>query len=61
MSFEGHPFPRNRCEPYFEEKNLPVIRLETDYQYQDVEQLRIRIEAFSELLVQKRKEKGAKA
>ena len=56
-----YDFELNRCEPYFEEKNLPVIRLETDYQYQDVEQLRIRIEAFSELLVQKRKEKGAKA
>ena len=27
---------------------------ETDYQYQDVEQLRIRMEAFSEMLVQKR-------
>lgn len=56
-----YDFELNRCEAYFEEKNLPVIRLETDYQYQDVEQLRIRIEAFSELLIQKKKEKGAKA
>jgi len=30
--------------------DLPVFRLETDYQYQDVEQLRVRIEAFAELL-----------
>lgn len=32
---------------------LPVIRLETDYQQQDVEQLRIRLEAFSEMLCQR--------
>ena len=55
-----YDFELNRCEKYFEEQDLPVIRLETDYQYQDVEQLRIRIEAFSELLTQKKKEKGAK-
>ena len=53
-----YDFELNRCEKYFEEMDLPVIRLETDYQYQDVEQLRIRIEAFSELLTQKKKEKG---
>jgi len=29
---------------------IPVFRLETDYQYQDVEQLRVRMEAFGELL-----------
>ena len=54
-----YDFELNRCEKYFEEKELPVIRLETDYQYQDVEQLRIRIEAFGELLMQKKSEKGA--
>ena len=54
-----YDFELNRCEKFFEEQDLPVIRLETDYQYQDVEQLRIRIEAFSELLTQKKKEKGA--
>lgn len=53
-----YDFELNRCEGYFEEMDLPVIRLETDYQYQDVEQLRIRIEAFSELLTQKRKERS---
>ena len=36
------------------EYGIPVFRLETDYQYQDVEQLRIRMEAFSEMLVQRR-------
>lgn len=55
-----YDFELNRCEKYFEEMDLPVIRLETDYQYQDIEQLRIRIEAFGELLTQKKKEKGGK-
>lgn len=36
-----------------EEAGIPVFRLETDYQYQDVEQLRIRMEAFGEMLTQK--------
>lgn len=53
-----YDFELSRNEAYFEEKDLPVIRLETDYQDQDVEQLRIRIEAFAELLTQKKKEKG---
>lgn len=53
-----YDFELNRCEAYFEEKDLPVIRLETDYQYQDIEQLRIRIEAFGELMSQKRKERS---
>lgn len=35
------------------EYDLPVIRLETDYQQQDIEQLRIRLEAFSEMLRQR--------
>ena len=41
-------------EKLFEQADIPVFRLETDYQYQDVEQLRIRMEAFSEMLIQRR-------
>lgn len=41
-------------EELFENRGIPVFRLETDYQYQDVEQLRIRMEAFSEMLNQRR-------
>lgn len=52
-----YDFELVRNETYFEERGLPVIRLETDYQYQDIEQLRIRIEAFAELLTQKKLEK----
>ena len=29
---------------------IPVIRVETDYNEEDVEQLRIRVEAFLELI-----------
>lgn len=45
-----------------EEAGIPVFRLETDYQYQDVEQLRIRMEAFGELLMQRKtvKQKNSK-
>ena len=32
------------------EMDIPVIRLETDYNEEDVEQLRVRIEAFIELI-----------
>ena len=30
--------------------NIPVIRVESDYNEEDVEQLRIRVEAFIELI-----------
>ena len=39
------------------EYDVPVIRLETDYQQQDVEQLRIRLEAFGEMLRQRNQER----
>jgi benzoyl-CoA reductase/2-hydroxyglutaryl-CoA dehydratase subunit BcrC/BadD/HgdB len=48
-----YDFELLRLEKRFEEFSLPVFRLETDYQYQDVEQLRIRIEAFGELFTQR--------
>ena len=33
-----------------EKLGIPIIRVETDYSEEDVEQLRIRIEAFIELI-----------
>ena len=45
-----HDFELLRYERLFEKEGIPVFRLETDYQYQDIEQLRIRMEAFSEML-----------
>ena len=47
-------FELERFETLFAEYGIPVFRLETDYQYQDIEQLRIRLEAFSEMLTQNR-------
>lgn len=49
-----YDFALSRLEPLFDRQDIPVFRLETDYQYQDVEQLRIRLEAFAEMLGQRR-------
>lgn len=49
-----YDFELERFETLFSKYNIPVFRLETDYQYQDIEQLRIRLEAFSEMLTQNR-------
>lgn len=53
-------FELARIEELAEACGMPVFRLETDYQPQDVEQLRIRAEAFAEMLSQNRL-KGADA
>lgn len=56
-----YDFELGRLEEAFEKMDVPVFRLETDYNYQDVEQLRIRLEAFSEVLQQKKYTKEAMA
>ena len=48
------------CQPYLmesmpvekalEEKNIPVLRIDTDYSMEDVGQLKTRVEAFIELI-----------
>lgn len=48
-----YDFALSHLEPLFDHMGIPVFRLETDYQYQDVEQLRIRLEAFGEMLGQR--------
>ena len=53
----GQDFELAYCEELLEKYHIPVFRLETDYQYQDVEQLRIRMEAFTEMLSQNRTER----
>ena len=56
---KGHieaDFELPRIENLAGEYGLPLIRVETDYQQQDVEQLRIRMEAFGEMLRQQRQE-----
>ena len=49
-----YDFELPRIEKAAEKMGIPVFRLETDYQYQDMEQLRIRTEAFGEMLTQRR-------
>lgn len=49
-----YDFELGRFEQLFEKLDIPLFRLETDYNYQDIEQLRIRLEAFSEILNQRR-------
>lgn len=56
-----YDFELERIETMLAQYGIPVFRLETDYQYQDVEQLRIRMEAFSEMLTQKRYREVKKA
>jgi len=55
-----YDFELNRLEEVFSEYNIPFIRLETDYNPQDIEQLRLRMEAFSEILHQNQYRKGRK-
>ena len=45
-----YDYELTRFEESFNDHELPILRLETDYYYQDVEQLRIRVEAFAEML-----------
>ena len=47
-----YDFELERMEQLFSTHKLPVFRLETDYHDNDMEQLRIRLEAFAELLTQ---------
>jgi benzoyl-CoA reductase/2-hydroxyglutaryl-CoA dehydratase subunit BcrC/BadD/HgdB len=52
-----YDFELERMTKMFEYYDIPVFRLETDYQQQDVEQLRIRLEAFAEMLGQRNQER----
>ena len=56
-----YDFEMTRMEEMFEYYDIPVFRLETDYQDHDIEQLRIRLEAFREMLSQARYSSGSDA
>lgn len=49
-----YDFELRKLDEYLTHMNLPIFRLETDYNYQDIEQLRIRLEAFGEMLDHRR-------
>ncbi len=53
-----YDFEVNRVEEALKERRIPLLRVETDYSPEDVEQLRTRIEAFLEML-KSRKRKTA--
>jgi benzoyl-CoA reductase/2-hydroxyglutaryl-CoA dehydratase subunit BcrC/BadD/HgdB len=55
-----YDFELNRYDDYFNAQDVPVFRLETEYKYQDIEQLQIRVEAFKEMLVQNSYQKEKK-
>ncbi|MGE4402143.1 MAG: 2-hydroxyacyl-CoA dehydratase [Desulfobulbus sp.] len=50
-----YDFEVGRVEAALKELHIPVVRIETDYSPEDVEQLRTRIEAFVEMLVQRKR------
>lgn len=56
-----YDFEMTRMEEMFEYYDIPVFRLETDYQDHDIEQLRIRLEAFREMLSQASYASGSEA
>ena len=54
-----YDYEYEQIEKYFSAKGIPVIRLESDYNEEDIEQLRIRIEAFIEMIkFRKKAEEG---
>ncbi|MGE4560670.1 MAG: 2-hydroxyacyl-CoA dehydratase [Desulfobulbus sp.] len=50
-----YDFEVGRVEAALKELQIPVVRIETDYSPEDVEQLRTRIEAFLEMLGQRKR------
>jgi benzoyl-CoA reductase/2-hydroxyglutaryl-CoA dehydratase subunit BcrC/BadD/HgdB len=54
-----YDFEVNRVEEALKERNIPLLRVETDYSPEDVEQLRTRVEAFMELLKTRKKKAQA--
>lgn len=56
-----YDFEYQLIEEEMEKLGIPIIRVETDYNEEDIEQLRIRIEAFVELIKLKDTTKGISA
>lgn len=53
-----YDYEYEQIEKYFSAKGISVIRLESDYNEEDIEQLRIRIEAFIEMIKFRKKGKS---
>lgn len=50
-----YDFELAAVEKWAEEENIPLLRVETDFSTEDVEQIKIRFEAFVEMIDQRRK------
>ncbi|WP_243103861.1 2-hydroxyacyl-CoA dehydratase family protein [Clostridium sp. JN-1] len=44
----------SKVEKLAQKYNIPVLRIETDFSAEDLEQVKIRLEAFIEMLEQRR-------
>ena len=54
----SYDFEVLRLEKELKQQGIPMLRVETDYNPEDVEQLRTRIEAFIEMLKTGKKKRG---
>ena len=54
-----YDFELERYEKLFETLDIPIFRLETDYNQNDEEQIKIRLEAFKEMISQRKYKGGA--
>lgn len=51
-----YDFELTAIEKWAEEENVPILRVETDFSTEDVEQIKIRFEAFVEMIDQRRRQ-----
>ncbi len=55
-----YDFELAAVEEFAEKENIPLLRIETDFSTEDVEQIKIRFEAFVEMIEQRRRSKGGR-
>lgn len=53
-----YDFELAAVEKWAEKENVPILRVETDFSSEDVEQIKIRFEAFVEMIDQRRKNRS---
>lgn len=53
-----YDFELSAVEQFAEEENIPILRIETDFSTEDIEQVKIRFEAFVEMIDQRRRNKN---
>lgn len=48
-----YDFELESSEDYFSRRDIPFLRVETDFHQQDIEQIKVRLEAFAEMMTEK--------